>query len=155
MSGQSKYFNFVKNGNIHILSDRMPLNWKEILVFPLISFLIVGFLSTWLVGFVVCVINFFLYTLFRFSAWFYYSETHFNENTNSITQYRKLINKPLSIVKISDKINKDNFNFIEINRSGKIKYLFQYTIAHKPIDLLIVKTKEDKSFIENYLDKDW
>lgn len=147
------YFSIWNEGNVHIISDRIPINWKEIAILPISSFLILVFIIGWLGALVVGILSAVFYTLFRFAAWFYYSETHIDVRAGKIKRIKKILDTTRREEIISNTIDPDNFSFIELNRSGRVKYLLRYR-THKENDLLILKNLEDKNFVQSYISKE-
>ncbi len=154
MNEKEDYFRILKNGNIHILSDRIPLNWKEVIFTPLSTFFVSFLLfSHWLIGILIGLLTAIGYTLYRFGAWVYYSEIQIDEKSGKMTLVRKILERTQKIDLITDKFEPNRFEFSEINRSGKNKFLMTYR-THKNYDLLILKNKLDKTTIEDYIKKE-
>ncbi len=154
MNEKEDYFRILKNGNIHILSDRIPLNWKEVIFTPLSTFFVTFLLfGHWLIGILIGLLTAIGYTLYRFGAWVYYSEIQIDEKSGKMTLVRKILERTQKIDLITDKFEPNRFEFSEINRSGKNKFLMTYR-THKNYDLLILKNKLDKTTIEDYIKKE-
>ncbi len=154
MNKKEDYFRILKNGNTHILSDRIPLNWKEIIFVPLSTFF-VTFLSFGhlLIGILIGLLTAIGYTLYRFGAWIYYSEIQIDEKSGKMILIKKIFERTQKIDLITDKFDPNRFEFSVLNRSGKNKFLMFYR-THKNFDLLILKNEFDKNTIEDYINKE-
>ncbi|WP_190811687.1 hypothetical protein [Flagellimonas sp. S3867] len=150
MNDIKNYFSIKEKGKVHIISDRIPINWKEIVILPTSSFVILFFIIGWIGALVVGILSAVFYTPFRFAAWFYYSEIQIDIEKGKISLLKKILDNARSEELISNSINPDNFSFVELNRSGKTKYLLRYS-SHKDNDLLILKNLEDKILVEEYI----
>ena len=146
------HIKIIQSNNSHIISDRIPLNWKEIAVTSLSLFLIIAFFIELIVGVLVGLLMLIFYTLIRFTAWVYYYEIHINTKSNELRVVKKILNKVKSNELITNKFEVGNLSFKALIRSGETKYLMMYC-NHKENDLLIVKSKEDKDSIEKYIMK--
>ncbi len=154
MNEKEDYFRILKNGNIHILSDRIPLNWKEVIFIPLSTFFVTFLLfGHWLIGILIGLLTAIGYTLYRFGAWIYYSEIQIDEKSGKITLVKKILERTQKIDLITDKFDPNRFEFSKLNRSGKNKFLMTYR-THKNYDLLILKNELDKNTIEDYIKKE-
>ena len=152
MNENEDYFRITKNGNTHILCDRIPLKWKELMVWSFASFFLLLYFVGLLAGLIVATITLIGYILYRFASWIYYSEVHIDEQTGKIIRIKKIFNRNQNIVLITDKFDTNRFEYSELNRSGKSKFLMSYR-THKNYDLLILKNEADKNLIKNYIEK--
>tara|TARA_R100001369_G_scaffold1830_1_gene5973 strand:- start:5409 stop:5906 length:498 start_codon:yes stop_codon:yes gene_type:complete len=150
LNEKEDYFKISKNGNIHTLSDRIPLNWKEVLILPISTFLVMLFVTGWLIGLIVAIISAVGYTLYRFASWIYYSEILIDEKSGKLIRLKKILNRTQTTDLITDKFDPNRFEYSELTRSGKTKFLMKYQ-THKNHELLILKNKADKELIENYI----
>ena len=150
MNENEDYFRITKNGNTHILSDRIPLKWKELMIWSFTSFFILLYFLGLIAGLIVATITLIGYTLYRFASWIYYSEVQINEKTGKITRTKKVLNRIQKVDLITDKFDANRFEYLELNRSGKNKFLLSYR-THKNHDLLILKNETDKNLIKNYI----
>ena len=154
MNEKEDYFRISKKGHVHILSDRIPLNWKEVLLIPISTFIaIVLLFGNWLIGLVIGLLTAVGYTLYRFGAWVYYSETQIDEKNGKMTRLKKIFNRTHEVNLITDKFDPSRLEYLELNRSGKNKFLMTYR-THKNHDLLILKNSTDKNLVENYIKKE-
>jgi hypothetical protein len=144
------YFRISKNGNIHTLSDRIPFKWKELLVWNSISFIFLIYFLGFGIGIFVAVLTLIGYTFYRFASWIYYTELIINEKNGKITRLKKIFDRIQKAELISEKIDKNRFEYTELNRSGKTKFLMNYK-THKNNELLILRNKTDKENIEKYI----
>jgi hypothetical protein len=157
----SKYYSFRTEEDTLILSDRLEINWREILIFPLPLFIVIiivpGLWYTpgvwlspglWIGAFFIAVLIGFLYILLRYTASIYYSEIKINPQKGTLTSVKILFGKVRSVDVITSNFKVDHFDYIELNRSGKTKYLLCYK-THKDHNLLVIKSTEDKQQIEN------
>ena len=150
MNEKEQYYSFTKHNNIHILSDRMPFNWKEVLIFTVTSFTFLIWFMGFLIGIYIFLLTQLGYILYRFSSSIYYTEIHFNEKTKRMVKLKKLFNSVKNSELIANSFDNNNFDFIELTRSGKTKYVLNYK-THKNNELLIIKNIDDKKQIENYI----
>jgi len=150
MNNQEGYFRISKNGHIHTLSDRIPFNWKELVIWTSTSFLLLIFFGGFLAGILISILTLIGYTLFRFASWIYYSEIEIDEKSGKLVRLKKILNKTQKVDLITDKFDPSRFEFTELNRSGNTKFLMIYR-THKNHELLIFKNEVDKEFVKKYL----
>jgi hypothetical protein len=144
------YFRISKNGNVHTLSDRIPLKWKELIVWTSASFIFLIFMFGWLVGILIAILTLIGYSLYRFASWIYYSEVKIDEKSGKMTRLKKIFDRTQKADLITDKFDPNRFEYSELTRSGKTKFLMNYR-THKNHELLILKNKTDKEQIEKYI----
>ncbi len=149
MNEHEDFFRISKNGHVHILSDRIPLNWKELMIWTFTSFLIL-ILFFGLVGIFVAILSLIGYVIYRFASWIYYSELQIDERSGKMTHLKKILNRTQKVDLITEKFDPSRFEFMELTRSGKTKFLMNYR-THKNNELLILKNKTDKEKIERYI----
>jgi hypothetical protein len=149
MNEKEDYFRISKNGHVHTLSDRIPLNWKELLIWTSTSFLIL-ILFLGLIGIFVAILTLIGYVLYRFASWIYYSELQIDEKSRKLTRLKKVLDRTQKVDLITEKFDPSRFEFTELTRSGKTKFLMNYR-THRNNELLILKNKADKEEIERYI----
>jgi len=147
---KENYFRIYKSGDTHILSDRIQLNWKELIVWTFASFFFLIYFVGLLAGLIVATITLIGYTLYRFASWVYYSEIQIDEKSGKMTLVKKILEHTQKTDLITDKFDPNRFEYSELNRSGKKKFLMTYR-THKNYDLLILKNEFDKNKIEKYI----
>lgn len=151
MNEKEDYFRISKTDHVHILSDRIPLNLKEVLLVPISTFVLIILLSgNWLIGLIITLLTAIGYTLYRFASWIYYSEIQIDEKNRKMTRLKKILNRTQTTELITDMFDSKKFEYSELTRSGKTKFLMSYR-THKNYELLILKNKTDKEHIENYI----
>ena len=151
MNENEDYFRILKNGHIHILSDRIPLEWKQILVLPISIFLIFTAISSNLIiGIYVGLLSGIGYLFYRFASYFYHTELLIDNKNGRLTRQKKILDKIKSTELITDQLNKGKFEYLKITRSGKTKYLMIYK-THRTHHLLVLKNEADKNQIEKYI----
>ena len=150
MNDHDEYFRIYRNGNVHTLNDRIPFRWKELMVFTSASFIFLILMFGWFVGLFIAVLTLICYTLYRFSSWIYYTELKIDEKTGKITRLKKILDRTQKTELIADKFDPNRFEYSELTRSGKTKFLMNYR-THKNNELLIIKNKVDKEVIEKYI----
>lgn len=151
MNEKEDYFRISKTDHVHILSDRIPLNLKEVLLVPISTFVLIILLSgNWLIGLIIALLTAIGYTLYRFASWIYYSEIQIDEKNRKMTRLKKILNRTQTTELITDMFDSKKFEYSELTRSGKTKFLMSYR-THKNYELLILKNKTDKEHIENYI----
>lgn len=105
----------------------------------------------WLVSWIInCDFNLIGYILYRFASWIYYSEILIDEKNGKIIQLKKILDRTQKVDLITDKFDPKRFEFLELTRSGKTKFLMSYR-THKNHELLILKNKTDKELVEKYI----
>lgn len=150
MNDHEEYFRISKNGYVHILSDRIPFKWKELMIWTSTSFLIlIYFLGIW-VGIFVAILTLIGYMFYRFASWIYYSVLEIDEKSGTMTRSKKLLNQAQKVELITDRFDPARFEFSELSRSGKTKFLMTYR-TFKNHELLILKNKTDKELVEKYI----
>lgn len=150
MNEKEDYFRISKNGHVHTLSDRIPFNWKELLVWTSTSFIfLIWFLGIG-IGMFVAILTLIGYMLYRFASWIYYSELKIDEQSGKITRIKKIFDRTQKTELIADKFDINRFEYSKLTRSGKTKFLMNYR-THKNNELLIIKNKTDKKMIEKYI----
>ncbi|MDO1514588.1 hypothetical protein Q2T41_18190 [Maribacter confluentis] len=150
MNESENYFRISKNGHVHTLSDRIPLKWKELIIWTSASFIFLIIVFGWLVGIFIATLTLIGYTLYRFASWIYYSEVKIDEKSGKITRLKKIFDQTQKTELIDDKFDPNRFEFTELNRSGKTKFLMNYR-TYKNNELLILKNQADKELIEKYI----
>lgn len=146
-----KYFLITKQDNeMLIINDRIPLNWKEIALFSTSLIGLLAFHVNIIAGITIGVVVSLLYILFRFTAWIFYKEIIINvlSKTVQIKKYR--LGKLTAENILDTDLDVGNFQFKEVSRSGKTKFVFSYK-THKVHDLLVLKSKSDKEIVDAYL----
>ncbi len=150
MNEKEDYFRITKKGHIHTLSDRIPFKWKELIIWTSASFIFLIFMFGWLTGMFIAILTLIGYTLYRFAAWIYYSEVKIDEKSGKMTRLKKIFDRTQSTDLITDKFDPNRFEYSELTRSGKTKFLLNYR-THKNYELLILKNKTDKELVEKYI----
>jgi len=149
MNEREDYFRISKNGHVHTLSDRIPFNWKELIIWTSTSFIFLILFLGFGVGIFVAILTLIGYTFYRFASWIYYTELKIDEQTGKITRLKKILDRTQKAELIADKFDPNRFEYSELTRSGKTKFLINYR-THKNNELLILKNKSDKELIEKY-----
>lgn len=150
LNEKEDYFRISKNGHIHTLSDRIPFKWKELMVWSFVSIFILIYFVGILTGLIVATMTLIGYTLYRFASWIYYSEIQIDEKSGKMTRLKKIFDRTQKIDLITDKFDPNLFEYSELTRSGKTKFLMNYR-THKNHKILILKNKSDKELIEKYI----
>lgn len=150
MNEKEDYFRISKSGTIHTLSDRIPLKWKELMIWTFASFFILVYFAGILAGLIVAILTLIGYTLYRFASWIYYSEIQIDEKNGKMTRLKKIINRTQTTELITDKFDSKKFEYSELTRSGKTKFLMSYR-THKNHELLILKNETDRKLIDTYI----
>jgi hypothetical protein len=150
MNEREDYFRISKIGDVHTLSDRIPFKWKELIVWTSASFIFLIYSLGFGIGIFVALLTLIGYTLYRFASWIYYSEVKIDEKSGKMTRLKKILERTQKTDLITDKFDLNGFEYSELNRSGKNKFLMSYR-THKNHDLLILKNKTDKELIEKYI----
>ena len=150
MNEQEDYFRISKNGDVHTLSNRIPFKWKELLVWTSTSFIFLIYFLGFGIGIFVAILTLIGYIAYRFASWIYYSEVVIDEKSGKMTRLKKILERTQKADLITDRFDPNGFDYTELNRSGKNKFLMSYR-THKNHDLLILKNKTDKELIEKYI----
>lgn len=150
MNEREDYFRISKNGHIHKMSDRIPFNWKELMIWTSASFIFLILFLGIGVGIFIAILTLIGYTIYRFASWFYYSELIIDEKSGKITLLKKILDRTQKTELITEKFDPNRFEYSELTRSGKTKFLMNYR-THKNNELLILKNKADKELIEKYI----
>jgi hypothetical protein len=150
MNEHEDYFRISKNGHVHTLSDRIPFKWKELIVWTSASFILLVWLLGIEIGIFVAILTLIGYTLYRFASWIYYSEIKIDEKSGKIIRLKKILDRTQKTELITEKFDPNRFEYSELTRSGKTKFLMNYR-THKNNELLILKNKADKEQIEKYI----
>ena len=152
MSEYDNYFRITKSGSIHTVSDRIPFRWKELLIWTSAPLALLIIFFGWIIGLFVAFLTLVCYSIFRFAAWFYYSEIQIDEKSGKMIRLTKILDRTRKVDLITDKFDPSNFQYTELNRSGKKKFLMNYR-THKNNELLIIKSQTDKELIEKYINE--
>ena len=150
MNEHEDYFRISKNGHVHTLSDRIPFKWKELIVWTSASFILLIWLLGIGIGIFVAILTLIGYTLYRFASWIYYSELKIDEKSGKIIRLKKILDRTQKTELIAEKFDPNRFEYSELTRSGKTKFLMNYR-THKNNELLILRNETDKKLIENYI----
>lgn len=154
MNENEDYFRISKNGNVHTLSDRIPFRWKELMIWTSTSFLFLIYLLGLWAGILVAILTLMGYMFYRFAASIYYSVLEINEQSGRMTRTMKFLDRIHKEELITDKFDPSRFEFSELSRSGKSKFLMNYR-THKNNELLVLKNKTDKEFIQKYISENF
>ncbi len=130
MNENEDYFRISKNGHIHTLSDRIPFNWKELMVFSSASLIFMIWFLGIGIGILVAILTLIGYVFYRFASWIYYSELKIDEQTGKITRLKKILDRTQKTELIANKFDSNRFEYSELTRSGKTKYSMNYR-THK------------------------
>ena len=151
MNKNSTYFHVIETENELIIDDRLEVNWKEIIFYPL-SFFYMGFYfrEQWFVILPLVLLVSISYLFFRFFAWVFYKEIRINKISKRIEKTHFFIKRERSTILIDAVFSSSNISFVNLERSGGVKYLLRYS-TYKKHDLLVVKSEEDKMFIKAIL----
>lgn len=152
MNENEDYFRISKQGHVHTLSDRIPFKWKELMIWTSTSFLVLIYFLGIGVGVFVAILTLIGYVFYRFTAWIFYSEIKIDEQSGKMTRLKNFFNRTQKVELITEKFDPNQFEFTELTRSGKTKFLMNYR-THKNNELLILKNQKDKEYIENYIRK--
>lgn len=150
MNEHEEYFRISKNGYVHTLSDRIPFKWKELMVWTSTSFIFLIYFLGFGVGIFVAILTLIGYIVYRFASWIYYSEVKIDERNGKMTRLKKILERTQKTDLITERFDPNGFEYSELNRSGKKKFLMGYK-THKNYDLLIIKNETDKQRIEKYI----
>lgn len=150
MNENENYFRISKNGSVHTLSDRIPFRWKELIIWTSASFFILIYFLGLLVGIWVAILTLMGYTFYRFAASIYYSVLEIDAQSGKMTRKMKFLDRVQKEELITDKFDPNRFEFSELSRSGKSKFLMNYR-THKNNELLVLKNKTDKELMEKYI----
>jgi hypothetical protein len=146
-----QYFSIRQEDNgIHIINDRIPLDWKEIGLFSISLIGLLTFAINILAGIIIGVVVSLLYVLFRFTAWVLYKEIVINTFSKTVQIKKYRLGKLIEEILLDKELDFDNFEFKEVTRSGTTKYIFSYT-THKTCDLLVLISTSDKEKLDTYL----
>ena len=149
MNQNEDYYNITKNGHTHILSDRIPVKWKEIIILPIILFVPLFYWVGWFPGLVAGFIAGVGYALYRYAASIKYKEVHIDEQTGKMVLFNLYKERITDEEVVTEKYDPKNVVFKELTRSGNTKFLMTYK-THRDTDLLIIKTKKDKELLKAY-----
>ena len=150
MNNNENYFRISKNGHIHTLSDQIPFNLKELVVFNSASFTFLILTFGIGIGLYIAILTLIGYTLYRFASSFYYSELTIDEKSRKIIRLKKLFERTQKTELISENFDPNRFEFLALTRSGKTKFLMNYR-THKNNELLILRNENDKKLIKQYI----
>ncbi len=152
MTNSTKYFSLTRTKNSYYINDRMRINWKEIVLFPIPFFILLFFFVGPLVALVVSIFVTILYILFRFSAWYYYTEIHIDKSIREMTIVKKSFNSTYKTEILTKDFKFENIEYKEITSGGKTKFALIYK-THKENVLFILRNKKEKDIIEEFLEK--
>lgn len=150
MNEHEDYFRISKNGHVHTLSDRILFKWKELIIWTFASLILLIWLLGIGIGIFVAILTLIGYILYRFASWIYYSELKIDEKSGKIIRLKKILKQTQKTELIAEKFDSNRFEYLELTRSGKKKFLMNYR-THKNNELLIIKNETDKNLIENYI----
>ena len=114
MNESEDYFRISKKGHVHTISDRIPLNWKELLAWTISSFIfLIWFLGVG-IGIYIAILTLIGYVLYRFASWIYYTELKIDEKSGKLIRIKKLLNQTQKIELITDSFDLNRFEFLEL-----------------------------------------
>ena len=150
MNENEKYFKISKSGHVHTLSDRTPFKWKELMLWSSTSFLVLIYFLGIGVGIFVAILTLIGYVFYRFAAYIFYSELKIDEKSGKIIRIKKFLDNVQKEELITKNFDPTRFEYTELTRSGKTKYLMSYR-THKNSELLILKSRADIESVQKYI----
>lgn len=153
MNEREEYFRLTKKNDVHILSNRIPFKWNELLVWSSASFIFLLIWTGWLGALLIAVLSTLGYGLYRFSAWVFYSELVIDLKSGRVMLLKKLLGKTQNEQLITENFDPSRFEFTALTRSGKTKYLLSYR-THKSHELLVLKNQLDRDRIKKYFSEE-
>lgn len=150
MNEREDYFRFSKKGDVHTLSNRIPFKWQELIVWTSSSFIFLIYFFGLGTGVFIAFLTLIGYVFYRLASWIYYSELVIDEKSRKMTSLKKILKRTHKVELITDEFDPNGFEYSELNRSGKNKFIMSYK-THKKHQLLVLKNKADKELIEKYI----
>ena len=153
MDKNSKYFHLSDTSERFYLNDRVEMNLKEIIMYPLpLTIGLILFFEDVSVVLGLLIGTFFgiLYVIFRGFAWFIYKELIIDKNKMTVRLNRKFLSSLRQSEIIDKKFQFEKVRFIKMEQSGKVKFILRYE-TYKTYDIMIIKSMEQKETIENAL----
>ncbi|WP_431127037.1 hypothetical protein [Flagellimonas flava] len=150
MNENEKYFKISKSGHVHTLSSRTPFKWKELMIWTSASFVFLLIWTGWLAVLLITILTSVGYMLYRFAAWVFYAELKIDEKSGKIIRLKKFLDSVQKEELIAENFDPNRFEFTELIRSGKTKYLMSYR-THKNNELLILRSRADKESVQKYI----
>ena len=152
------YFDIYNDNGVVTLSNRIPFVGKESLsAFLTISITIsvvflyaAGPLSI-VMGLITGLIFSFLYTIYRFSAWFWYTHTVIDHTQNTLVKTDYFLDQKRRSTLIDKNYDYQKMRFVSLKRGGKEVFILRYR-TRKEHDLFIIRTEADKEYIEEMLE---
>lgn len=128
------------------ISDRMPINVVDILLFLLvISAVAVALLGP--VGVVYSVLFSIGYIAFRYMAWVMWQKIEINLETNQITTTKMIFGKNMGSRVLSNRFKMKDLNLREFEQSGMQRAMLQYD-SHLIHNLLLLTHPKDIRLIK-------
>ncbi len=143
------YFRITKKGHTHILSDKISVQWKELIVLPVVVFIPLLYLIGWFPGLVMGILAGVGYAIYRYASSIKYKEIHIDEETGRMSLVYFFKGKVSNEELITEKYDATHLVFTERSRSGTTKFIMTYK-THVDSDLLIIKSRKDKEYLEDY-----
>jgi len=148
MDKNSKYYHISKTKHLFSLSDRLTFSWKEIFIYPLaIFFLLLSTFGTAIFAIPITLMVFTIYTIFRKHASIFYKILEVNLDNGKVYLIKKRINTIVSKEEIDKTFDFNKITFENQTRSGKTKYILNYT-TYKTYSILVIKSEAHKMHIE-------
>jgi len=135
-----------------IISDRMPLNIKNILLFLLLIFVVtVSILG--IVGVVYTIVFSVGYILFQFMAWIYWRQIEIYLIKNQMIILRRILDRSKKAKVVISNFRMENLILNEFQQSGMTRAMLQYQ-GHKITNLMLLTHSKDIELVKQNLFKD-
>lgn len=150
MNKHQDYFRISRKGDVHTLSDRIPIKWKELIFWNTASIVFIIYFLGFGIGIYVVFLSLIGYSLYRLTSWIYYSEIEIDEKSRNLIRLIKILERTPKTELIAENFDPNRFEYSELTRSGTSKFVMNYR-THKNNQLLIIKNKTDKEMIKKYI----
>jgi len=135
-----------------IISDRMPLNVKNILLFLLLTFIVtVSILG--IVGVLYTIVFSIGYILFQFMAWIYWIQIEINLIKNQMIIFKRILDRSKKTKVVISNFRREDLILNEFQQSGMTRAMLQYH-GHKITDLMLLTHSKDIELVKQILFKD-
>ena len=123
---KNKHYELLEVNNEVVIRNRTAFSLKEIFLYPLPLFILLFLITNIFFATILALLSLAGYLIFRFSAYFYFSEFVINKTTHIISKREFMFNKVIKNEVISHKFSTENPKSEKMERSGQIKYIMYY-----------------------------
>lgn len=125
-----------------MITDRMYMNTKEVLLPFFGVFVIHSLLFGIFIGTIISLVFLPLYVLFRFAAWVVYFHITIDVNNSKIIKRRMILGRESEKEEVTNKLDISRLELVRTERSGMVRHMLTYH-GRTDHNLILVRTEAD------------